>query len=331
VEKVYGCSKDYATKRSFLDMFSEEDIDYYALKLRTSTFLGQAKHKTQDGGTLYVNIRISPSEYNGQRVLLVTTSDITKRLETEQQLLQASKMATLGEMATGVAHELNQPLAVMESASSFLLRKLKKEEKIEDEHLQLMAEKITANVDRATKIINHLREFGRKTDVSLEKVQVNHLLTRAHELLSQQLKVRGIEVVWQLAEGLPLIMADSGRLEQVFVNLLLNARDAIEDKLATAVMKKGSEKITLTTTTDGNKVTVEVSDTGMGIPQDQLEKIFEPFFTTKSVGKGTGLGLSISYGIIKDCGGNIRVKPGKGARFIIEFPIPHVKQTQVSR
>ncbi len=323
VETVYACSKDDMTCRSFLDMFSEEDRDYYAIKLRTSTFLGQAKHKTKDGRTLYVNIRVSPSEYNGQRVLLVTTSDITKRLETEQQLLQASKMATLGEMATGVAHELNQPLAVMESASSFLMRKLNKKEDIEEEHLLIMAQKISSNVDRATRIINHLREFGRKEDAGLEKIQVNDLLRRANELLSQQLKVRGIEVVWQLAEGLPLIMTDPGRLEQVFVNLLLNARDAIEDKLSSEVIKKGSEKIILTTSSDGDKITVEVSDTGTGIPKDQLEKIFEPFFTTKSVGKGTGLGLSISYGIIKDCGGNIYVRStkGEGARFIIEFPI----------
>ena len=323
VETVYACSKDDMTCRSFLDMFSEEDRDYYAIKLRTSTFLGQAKHKTKDGRTLYVNIRVSPSEYNGQKVLLVTTSDITKRLETEQQLLQASKMATLGEMATGVAHELNQPLAVMESASSFLMRKLNKKEDIEEEHLLIMAQKISSNVDRATRIINHLREFGRKEDAGLEKIQVNDLLRRANELLSQQLKVRGIEVVWQLAEGLPLIMTDPGRLEQVFVNLLLNARDAIEDKLSTEVIKKGSEKIILTTSSDGDKITIEVSDTGTGIPKDQLEKIFEPFFTTKSVGKGTGLGLSISYGIIKDCGGNIHVrsKKGEGARFIIEFPI----------
>ncbi len=323
VETVYACSKDDMTCRSFLDMFSEEDRDYYAIKLRTSTFLGQAKHKTKDGRTLYVNIRVSPSEYNGQKVLLVTTSDITKRLETEQQLLQASKMATLGEMATGVAHELNQPLAVMESASSFLMRKLNKKEDIEEEHLLIMAQKISSNVDRATRIINHLREFGRKEDAGLEKIQVNDLLRRANELLSQQLKVRGIEVVWQLAEGLPLIMTDPGRLEQVFVNLLLNARDAIEDKLSTGVIKKGSEKIILTTSSDGDKITIEVSDTGTGIPKDQLEKIFEPFFTTKSVGKGTGLGLSISYGIIKDCGGNIHVrsKKGEGARFIIEFPI----------
>jgi histidine kinase len=324
VETVYACDKKDVTSRSFLDMFSEEDRDYYAIKLRTSTFLGQAKHKTKDGRTLYVNIRVSPSEYNGQKVLLVTTSDITKRLETEQQLLQASKMATLGEMATGVAHELNQPLAVMESASSFLMRKLNKKEEIEPEHLLIMAQKISGNVDRATKIINHLREFGRKEDAGLEKIHVNDLLKRANELLSQQLKVRGIDVVWQLGEELPPIMADPGRLEQVFVNLLLNARDAIEDKLATKVMKKGSEKITFTTSFDGDKIIVEISDTGVGIPRDQQEKIFEPFFTTKSVGKGTGLGLSISYGIIKDSGGNIQVKSkkDKGARFIIEFPIP---------
>ena len=204
VETVYACSKDDVTCQSFLDMFSEEDRDYYAIKLRTSAFLGKAKHKTKDGRTLYVNIRVSPSEYNGQKVLLVTTSDITKRLETEQQLFQASKMATLGEMATGVAHELNQPLAVMESASSFLMRKLNKKEDIEEEHLLIMAQKISSNVDRATRIINHLREFGRKEDAGLEKIQLNDLLRRANELLSQQLKVRGIEVVWQLAEGLAL-------------------------------------------------------------------------------------------------------------------------------
>jgi histidine kinase len=323
VETVYGCKKGDLKSKSFLEMFTKEDQDHYGLELRASTFLGQVKHKTKDGRTLYVNIRISPSEYNEQKVLLVTTSDITKRLEAEQQLLQASKMATLGEMATGVAHELNQPLAVMESASSFLMRKLKKQEKIDDEHLSIMAEKISSNVDRATKIINHLREFGRKPEVGLEKVQLNDLLKRAHELLSQQLKVRGIDVVWQLEEGLPRIMGDPGRLEQVFVNLLLNARDAIEDKLATKTVKNGAEQIIVKTSYDKALVTIEICDSGIGIFEDMLEKIFEPFFTTKNVGKGTGLGLSISYGIIQDYGGNIHVKSQKntGACFVIEFPI----------
>jgi histidine kinase len=323
LETVYGYKRTEIIGRSFLEMFSSEDRDYYALKLRTAAFLGQAKHKDKEGNSLFVNIRVSASEYNGQNVLLVTTSDITKRLETEQQLLQASKMATLGEMATGVAHELNQPLSVMESASSFLIRKLNKQEEIEEDHLAIMAKKISSNVDRATKIINHLREFGRKDDVSLEEVQVNDLLKRAHELLSQQLKVRGIKVVWRLEEDLPVIKADPGRLEQVFINLLLNARDAIEDKLARDVMKKGFEEIIIKTGAEGERVFVEVSDTGMGIPNDMLEKVFEPFFTTKSIAKGTGLGLSISYGIIKECGGSIQVKSkkDKGATFIIDFPI----------
>ena len=323
VEVIYGYTRTATIGRSFFEMFKEEDRDYYALKLRTSSFLGQAKHKTKDGRSLFVNIRVSPSEYNGQKVLLVTTSDITKRLETEQQLLQASKMATLGEMATGVAHELNQPLSVMESASGFLIRKLHKKEKIDDDHLNIMAQKISSNVDRATKIINHLREFGRKDDVTLEKVQMNDLLRRAHELLSQQLKVRGINVVWQLEDDLPIIIADPGRLEQVFINLLLNARDAIEDKLATEVMKKSYEEIIIKTSSDGKTVSAEISDTGTGVPKEILEKVFEPFFTTKTTGKGTGLGLSISYGIIKECGGSIQVKSeiDKGAVFIIEFPI----------
>jgi histidine kinase len=325
VEAIYGCKKEDLKNKSFLEMFSKEDQHHYGLKLRTATFFGQAKHKDKDGRTLYVNIRVSPSQYNDQRVLLVTTSDITKRLEAEQQLLQASKMATLGEMATGVAHELNQPLSVMESASSFLMRKLKKQEKIDDEHLSIMAEKISNNVDRATKIINHLREFGRKSELGLEKVRLNDLLKRAHELLSQQLKVRGIQIVWQLEEGLPVIIGDPGRLEQVFVNLLLNARDAIEDKLTAKTSKKGVEQIIVKTSYNRELVTIEICDTGMGISKDILEKIFEPFYTTKNIGKGTGLGLSISYGIIKDCGGTIHVKSekGKGACFIIEFPTPN--------
>jgi len=144
--------------------------------------------------------------------------------------------------------------------------------------------------------------------------------------LSQQLKLRGIEVVWELQENLPMIMADPGRLEQVFINLIINSRDAIEDKSETGKEKKDAEKIFLKTNTDGKTVTIEVRDTGPGIPETISDKIFEPFFTTKKVGKGTGLGLSISYGIIKDCGGSIRVvskNKNEGAHFIISFPVPN--------
>jgi histidine kinase len=254
----------------------------------------------------------------------VTTSDITKRLETEQQLIQASKMATLGEMATGVAHELNQPLSVIKTASSFFMNKIRKQEPIREDILFTMAEEINSHVDRAAKIINHMREFGRKPEMTLEPVDVNRVLRRAFEIFSQQLKLREIEVDWDLDENLPLIQGDSGRLEQVFINLLINARDAIEEKWDKLERVKGSKRIALSSRTEHGRAVVEVADTGPGIPKAIAERIFEPFFTTKKVGKGTGLGLSISYGILKDCGGNIRVAARKdwGAVFLLSFPLP---------
>ncbi len=323
VETVYGYKKDEILQSSLLELFRKEERKHYEKSIKTSTVINQARQFKANGEPLFVNMRVSPSEYPGGKVLLVTTSDITKRLETEQQLIQASKMATLGEMATGVAHELNQPLSVIKTASRFFLRKISKKEKIEDEILSTMATEIDSYVDRATKIINHMRQFGRQSDVVLEKVQVNTVLERALEILGQQLKVRGIEIVWNLAPDLPLILADPDRLEQVFINLLINARDAIDEKWQPQPHLTGEKKITLKTSTDDNLISVEVTDTGPGIPQSMLERIFEPFFTTKKVGQGTGLGLSISYGIIKDCKGSIQAVSAKngGASFIIKFPI----------
>jgi len=292
--------------------------------LKTCNVFNQVRQLNKEGQTIFVNIRISPSEYLGRDVLLVTTSDITKRLMTEQQLIQASKMTTLGEMATGVAHELNQPLSVIKTASSFLSKKVKKNEVIKDEILETLTEEIESHVDRASKIINHMREFGRKSDVSKERVQVNETLDRAHEIFSQQLKLREIEVIKDYEENLPLILADSNRLEQVFINLLINARDAIEEKSNAVDKKNGEKKIFLKTSSQGKMVKIEVRDTGKGISQSILDKIFEPFFTTKKVGRGTGLGLSISYGIVQDYDGTIKVETqeGKGANFIIMFPVP---------
>jgi histidine kinase len=323
VASVYGYPKDNIIGTSFLRLFRKEENDYYENLIKTSAVINQARHFNGSGDPLFVNIRISPSDYPGGKVLLVTTSDITKRLETEQQLIQASKMATLGEMATGVAHELNQPLTVIKTASRFFMRKIAKNEKIEDEVISTMATEIDSYVDRATKIINHMRQFGRQSDVSLERVQVNSILERALEILGQQLKVRGIEVVWDLTSDLPLILADPDRLEQVFINLLINARDAIDEKGQSQAHQKGAKTITLKTSTDDTVITVEVTDTGPGIPASMLERIFEPFFTTKKVGQGTGLGLSISYGIVKDCKGSIRAvsRDNEGTSFIIKFPI----------
>ena len=323
VETVYGYQKDEIIQTSFMELFKKEERNHYENSIKTSTVINQARQFNINGEALFVDIRISPSDYPGGKVMLVTTSDITKRLEAEQQLIQASKMATLGEMATGVAHELNQPLAVIKTASQFFMRKIAKKEKIEDEIMSTMAGEIDSYVDRATKIINHMRQFGRQSDATLEKVQVNNVLERALEILGQQLKVRGIDVEWDLTSDLPLVLADPDRLEQVFINLLINARDAIDDKWQSQPHQKGQKKITLKTSSDNKVITVVVTDSGPGIPASMQERIFEPFFTTKKVGQGTGLGLSISYGIIKDCGGSIQAVSGnnEGAGFIIKFPI----------
>jgi len=319
---VYGFRKEELVKASFLKLFEEGEHQEYALEIRTVETLNQSRQITKDGRTMYVNIRVSPCEYLGRRALLVTTSDITKRLMAEQQLIQASKMATLGEMATGIAHELNQPLSVIKTASAFLRKKVKKKESIREDILETMAEEIDSHVDRASKIINHLREFGRKSEVKKERVQVNDAMEKALEIFSQQLKLREIDVVKELDATLPTVSANANRLEQIFINLLINARDAIEEKCEKVGHKNLPKKIFLRSRFRDGKVTVEVEDTGGGIPRSVLERIFEPFFTTKRVGKGTGLGLSISYGIVQDYEGTIRVETeeGEGANFIIQFP-----------
>ena len=328
VKAVYGYEKDEITGRSFLDLFLDEEKDHYAFKIMTSAYINQVKHVDKDGKTLFAAIRISPSEYLGQKVLLVTTSDITKRLEAEQQLIHAGKMATLGEMATGIAHELNQPLSVIKTASSFCLKKINSNEVIEEKDLYTMLEKIDRNVNRSANIISHMRQFARKSDVVLGEIQINDVLKRAYDIFSQQLKVRGIDVVWDIEQHLPTIMADSSRLEQVFINLLLNARDAIEEKWWSPEPAMGTKKITLKTKFEKKAVMVEVKDTGIGISEAVADKIFEPFFTTKEVGKGTGLGLSISYGIIKDCHGDIKVTMNEQGEtcFRITFPAKESKQ-----
>jgi histidine kinase len=280
------------------------------------------KQIRKNGSSLYVDMWISPVEYPGRRALLVITTDITQRLETEQQLIQASKMTTLGEMATGVAHELNQPLSVIKTASRFFIKKVRNAEPIPPHLLSTMAEEIDSHVDRASKIINHMREFGRKSDKRLDPVSINEVLNRTSEIFSQQLKARGIDLIWDLAADVPLVRADANRLEQVFINLLINARDAIEEKVGAHPLAKGEKKIFLTSRRAAGRAQVEVRDTGTGIPSALIGKVFEPFFTTKEAGKGTGLGLSISYQIVKDFGGTIRAISygAEGAAFVLEFP-----------
>ena len=319
---VYGLGQHEVLGTCFLDLFVEEDRALYAQSIQSGRVIDRARHRHKEGRTIYVTIRISPLDYKGRNVLLVTTGDITKRLEAEQQLIQASKMATLGEMASGVAHELNQPLAVIKTAGAILKKKLGRSPLAEDETVTKVTDKIGTNVDRASNIIDHMRQFARKSDARLERTQVNQVIEKAFEMFEQQLKVRGIEIEWHLEPELPEILAEPNRLVQVFVNLFINARDAIEEKWELQVDADAVKRIRIKTRCTADTVSAEVCDAGYGVPAELADKIFEPFFTTKEVGKGTGLGLSISYGIVQELGGVIFVRTGPdgGACFVIQLP-----------
>ena len=319
---VYGYKKDELKNQSFSLLFPSTN-EYETFKKNIHMpFHERLINLKKNQERLYVNIWVSPAEFTEQQVLLVTVVDITLSVETEHQLIQAGKMATLGEMATGVAHELNQPLSVIKTASSFISRKISRNQDIDKEILGTLSREIEAHVDRASKITNHMRLFGRKSTLSKETVNINEIIKRAFDIFSQQLKLREINVKWKLDHNLPDIFADPVRLEQVFINLLINARDSIVTRFENNEGKDDKTKqIIIETLFNKNIVIAKISDTGTGIPKADINKIFEPFFTTKKVGEGTGLGLSISYGIIKESGADISVKnnPGKGVTFTISF------------
>ena len=188
--------------------------------------------------------------------------------------------------------------------------------------LEQVSRHMNEQVDRAVGIINHLRAFGRKAEIKKEKVNINNAIEGVFTLLGQQLKLRGIEVVLDLDANLAPITGDANRLEQVFMDLVINARDSLEEKKRDFVTGSVVTRLGIRSFQENGNVVITVWDTGTGIPNEIREKIFEPFFTTKEVGRGTGLGLSISYGIIKDYGGTIEVESeeGKGSTFKITFP-----------
>ncbi len=317
----YGYGQDELAGRSFLELTDPEDREQVRrFLLRGEGFLARVHQLRRNGEGFYVNLRASYGEHMGRRAVIATTADITRALETEQQLIQAAKMATLGEMSAGVAHELNQPLSVIATAANILRNQSGRDAPPNLGVLREVAREISAQVERAKRIIDHLREFGRKAEVHLSRVQLNQPLQRVLGLLRQQLRVHDIELVLELDPELPPIWGNANRLEQVVINLVLNARDAIEERRGEEGRLPG--RIVLRTFRQGGQVVMTVEDNGTGIAPGQRHRIFEPFYTTKEVGKGTGLGLSISYGIVRDYQGDIQVddSPLGGARFRVGFP-----------
>jgi C4-dicarboxylate-specific signal transduction histidine kinase len=236
--------------------------------------------------------------------------------EKQEQLVQAGKLATLGELTTGVAHELNNPL---NNIGLFIGNAIDLIELgvIDADPDQILHELNSAmqQVRKATEIISHLRTFGRAASVSYEPVAIEQVMERALSLMAEQLRLRQIEVQVHFPAGEVIVMGNAIQLEQVFINLLTNARDALA-----GVPRK---VISITREVHADVVELRVRDTGPGIPEGLEQRIFDPFFTTKEVGTGTGLGLSITYGIIKDHQGIISVdsRPGEGALFVIHLPL----------
>src|SRR5215471_3668877 len=257
-----------------------------------------------------------------------TTAEVQRReqelREKQEQLVQAGKLATLGELTTGVAHELNNPLNniglfIGNAIDLIELGMLDpKPERILQELHNAMQQ-----VHKATEIISHLRTFGRVTSASREPVGISQVIRNSLSLVQQQLRLRQIEVKLLLPEEEVFVVGNAIQLEQVFINLLTNARDA---------MANSTRKIiTIGCTGQANTVEIRFCDTGTGIPVGLEQRIFDPFFTTKEVGAGTGLGLSITYGIIKEHQGAIVIEnhPGEGASFLIQLPLNPEKVSEV--
>ncbi|MGD8530917.1 MAG: PAS domain S-box protein [Syntrophobacterales bacterium] len=320
--KFYGFERDEMRGKSFLELAEPQEWD----RLRKVPWeregaIFKVRQHTKEAESIMVNIRYSSLKDISQDTVIVTTSDVTERVKSDEQLIQASKMATLGEMSAGVAHELNQPLSVIKTSASFLSKKIERKEPVSPDILRELADEMDSQVDRASLIINHLRQFGRKTDIRKVNVQLNDCISGTFTVLGRQLELHGIKVELDLEEELPPIKGDRNRLEQVFLNLIMNARDAMDEKEEQA--GEDVEKVLrISSKTAGDRVVVNVSDTGPGMSEAVKEKIFEPFFTTKPVGKGTGLGLSISFGIVRDYDGSIEVESaeGRGTAFTISFP-----------
>ncbi len=247
-----------------------------------------------------------------------TTAEMQRReqelRDKQEQLVQAGKLATLGELTTGVAHELNNPLnnigLFVGNAIDLLEFGKGDKERILAELHQAMQQ-----VRKAGEIISHLRTFGRAATFSREPVAIKPVIERALALMREQLRLRQIEVLLDLGPEDPIVIGNAIQLEQVFINLLTNARDALADA--------PRKVISITASLRDDVLTLVIRDTGAGIPTGLEKRIFDPFFTTKEVGTGTGLGLSITYGIIQEHRGTIWVEnpPGEGAAFSIQLPL----------
>jgi two-component system, NtrC family, sensor kinase len=238
---------------------------------------------------------------------LIVLDNITEKVKLEDQLLQAEKLSSIGLLAAGIAHEVNTPIAGISSYTQMLLKDTPSSDKRKS-----ILEKIERQTFRAAEIVNGLLSFSRLSGSEFKEVDINQLIDESLNLLGHQLQLNRIKVDSRFDRSLPAVYGNLGKLQQVFINLFLNARDA---------MPSGGE-LEIQTGMNESMIVVDISDTGTGIPEEDLKRIFDPFYTTKPIGKGTGLGLAVSYGIIQEHGGRIFVDSsvGKGTHFRLKLP-----------
>jgi PAS domain S-box-containing protein len=314
--EVWGYRKEDLLGRPYLSLMSRR---HRGKRLRSTLDIGtkqayEVEIVTKEGELRNALVSVSPLQDNGGRIVgvLGIARDITEKKRLEQQVLSSEKLASIGKLAAGVAHEINNPLGGILNCL-YNLRKGHLSPQREREYLTSMED----GLRRVQKIVRQLLDFSQQHEPELSPTEVNPLIERVLMLTNYAFEGTGVGLRRELGGELPLLMADRHMLEQVLMNLILNAVQAI----------KGNGVVTVRSGTDGTWCTIEVEDTGCGIPPDVLPKIFDPFFTTKGQGEGTGLGLSVSLGIVERHGGAIAVKSqvGHGTTFIVKLPALNVR------
>jgi two-component system, NtrC family, sensor kinase len=315
MEVMYAKPRSEVLGRPLSEVFPVSFVENFYRVRQTAGIhnLYKFRLETPAGDVRITNVAIAPLVTRRFHVIgrLIIVDDMTERVALEAQLSQADKMSSIGLLAAGVAHEVNTPLAVISSYAQMLAKQL-----IGDEKKSALLEKITRQTFRASEIVNNLLNFSRTSGTEFSEIDVNKVIHDTLALLEHQFKTARIEVRRDLTAGLPSVQGNAGRLQQVFLNLFLNAKDAMP----------GGGRLTVATA-NGMGVIVSVSDTGSGIAPENINRIYDPFFTTKmspreGQNRGTGLGLSVTYGIIQEHAGKIRVEsqPGAGTTFHLEFP-----------
>ncbi len=316
MEVMYALPRWQAITRPLSEIFPAEFVEeFYRVRQNPGiNNLYKFRLNTPAGEVRTINAAIAPLVTKKFNVIgrLIILDDITERVDLEAQLSQADKLSSIGLLAAGVAHEVNTPLAVISSYAQMLSKQLQT-----DPQKGPLLEKITRQTFRASEIVNNLLNFSRTSGTEFGDVDVNRVITDTLALLEHQFRTAHVTVQDELARELPLIQGNTGRLQQVFLNLFLNAKDAMPSGGTLRVV-----------TSNGTGVTVAVSDTGSGIAPEHINRIYDPFFTTKTAiregqNRGTGLGLSVTYGIIQEHAGKIRVesRPGEGTTFYLDFPL----------